>query len=52
MKISGRRIVTGFTKDGKSCVKWDKEIEPIQLRPGFENIPMWATRKLPAETTE
>ena len=22
------------------------------LRPGFDNIPMWATRQLPAETTE
>src|ERR1700704_2563522 len=52
MSIKGRRVVTGFNKDGKSCIKWDKEIEPINLRPGFENIPMWATRKLPAETTE
>lgn len=47
-----RRVVTGFNKEGKSCVKWDSEIEPIVLRRGFGNIPMWATKKLPAETTE
>lgn len=47
-----RRVVTGFNKDGKSCIKWDEEIKPIAGRPGFENIPMWATKKLPAETTE
>lgn len=52
MEIKGRRVVTGFNKDGKSCIKWDSEIEPVNLRPGFDNIPMWATRKLPAETTE
>ena len=52
MKISGRRVVTGFNKDGRSCIKWDTVIDPVRLRPGFENIPMWATRKLPAETTE
>src|SRR5574339_136161 len=51
-KITRRRIVTGFTKDGKSGIKWNSEVQPIQLRPGLENIPMWATRKLPAETTE
>ena len=47
-----RRVVTGFNKDGKSCIKWDAAIEPIAGRPGFGNIPMWATRKLPAETTD
>ena len=47
-----RRVVTGFNKDGKSCVKWDTEIEPKNLRPGFDNVPMWATKKLPAETVE
>jgi hypothetical protein len=52
MKITGRRVVTGFTKEGKSCIQWDSEVAPIKLRPGFENIPMWATRKLPAETTQ
>ena len=45
-----RRVVTGFTKDGKSCIKWDSAINPINLRPGFDNIPLWATKKLPAET--
>ena len=39
-----RRVVTGFNKDGKSCVKWDNEIEPVTLRPGFDNIPLWATK--------
>jgi quercetin dioxygenase-like cupin family protein len=47
-----RRVVTGFNKDGKSCIKSDSAIDPIPGRPGFGNIPMWATRKLPAETTE
>ena len=51
MKV-GRRVVTGFTKEGKSCIKWDSNVDPINLRPGFDNIPMWATRKLPAEQTE
>jgi len=45
-----RRVVTGFNKAGKSCVKWDSAIEPKSLRPGFDNVPLWATRKLPAET--
>lgn len=47
-----RRVVTGINKDGKSCVKWDNEIEPAPKRPGFGNVPMWATKKLPVETTE
>ena len=47
-----RRVVTGFNKDGKSCIKWDTEITPINRRPGFDDIPLWATKKLPAETTE
>lgn len=47
-----RRVVTGFNKDGKSCVKWDANIDAKQGRPGFGNIEMWATKKLPAETTE
>ena len=45
-----RRVVTGFNKAGKSCVKWDSTIEPKNLRPGFDNVPLWATKKLPAET--
>jgi quercetin dioxygenase-like cupin family protein len=52
VKITGRRVVTGFNAEGRSCAKWDSEIPPINLRPGFDNIPMWATRKLPAETTD
>ena len=47
-----RRVVTGVNKDGKSCIKWDSDIEPKAGRPGFGNIEMWATKKLPAEQTE
>jgi quercetin dioxygenase-like cupin family protein len=47
-----RRIVTGNNKEGKACIKWDSNIEPIPMRAGFSNIPMWATKKLPAEMTE
>jgi quercetin dioxygenase-like cupin family protein len=47
-----RRVVTGYNKDGKSCIKWDSGIEPAAGRPGFGNIEMWATKKLPAEMTE
>jgi quercetin dioxygenase-like cupin family protein len=50
--VSFRRVVTGFNKDGKSCIKWDSAVDPIPGRPGFSNIPMWATKKLPAEMTE
>ncbi len=47
-----RRVVTGHDHNGKSVVKWDSEIEDKPGRPGFSLIPMWATKKLPAETTE
>jgi quercetin dioxygenase-like cupin family protein len=47
-----RRVVTGFNKEGKSCIKWDTEIQPSTLRPGFDNVSLWATKKLPAETVE
>jgi len=47
-----RRVVTGVNAQGRSCIKWDSEVEPKPGRPGFGNIPMWATRKLPAEMTE
>jgi len=50
MKI--RRVVTANDKNGKSYVKWDTEIEEKPGRPGFSSFQMWATRKLPAETTE
>jgi quercetin dioxygenase-like cupin family protein len=45
-----RRVVTGFNQEGKSCIKWDTLIEPKNVRPGFDNVPLWATKKLPAET--
>jgi hypothetical protein len=44
-----RRVVTGFNQEGKSCIKWDTLIEPKNVRPGFDNVPLWATKKLPAE---
>jgi len=47
-----RRVVTGHNEKGKSCVKWDTEINPLPLRPGASNIPLWATRTLPAQFTE
>ncbi len=47
-----RRVVTANDNEGKSFVKWDSEIEPIQRRPGFSSFEMWVTRKLPAEVTE
>jgi quercetin dioxygenase-like cupin family protein len=47
-----RRVVTGFNKEGKACIKWDTEINSVNFRPGFDNIPMWATKQLPAESTE
>jgi quercetin dioxygenase-like cupin family protein len=47
-----RRVVTAIDKDGKSFVKWDSEVEAVSGRPGFSFFPMWATKKLPAETTE
>ena len=50
--MSFRRVVTGVNKEGKACIKWDTQIEPIPMRKGFNNIPMWATKKLPCEMTE
>ena len=47
-----RRVVTDTNKEGKAYVKSDSIIEPIPMRPGFHNIPMWATKKLPAEMTD
>ena len=46
-----RRVVTGFNEEGKSCIKWDTLIEPKNVRPGFDNVPLWATKKLPAESS-
>ena len=50
MKI--RRVVTANNKDGKSFVKWDSDVNAISGRLGFSFLPMWATKKLPAELTE
>jgi quercetin dioxygenase-like cupin family protein len=50
MKI--RRIVTGHDEDGKSMVKWDSEIQSQSGRPGFEQVPLWATDSLPARLTD
>jgi quercetin dioxygenase-like cupin family protein len=50
MKV--RRIVTGHNDQGKSIIKWDTEIESTPGRPGFENIPLWATDTLPARLTD
>ena len=50
MKV--RRIVTGTNAQGKSCVKWDNEIEGKQGRPGFERVDLWALDKLPARLTD
>jgi len=46
-----RRVVTDIDKDGKSYVKWDGEVQAKTGRPGFSFFPMWATKKLPVETT-
>ncbi len=50
MKI--RRVVTGHNAEGRSVVKWDSEVEAIAGRPGFSYVPLWATKRLPAELTE
>lgn len=50
MKV--RRVVTTNDSEGKSCVKWDTEIESDSKRPGFSSFEIWSTRQLPAEMTE
>ena len=50
MKI--RRVVTGHNEKGKSIIKWDSEIDSKPGRPGFEQIPLWATDCLPAKFTD
>lgn len=47
-----RRVVTGFTEDGKSTVKWDSRIEGQEGRHGFERVDLWATDSLPPRQTE
>lgn len=50
MKI--RRVVTGHNEKGQSCVKWDSELKTVPGRPGFSQVPLWATKELPARLTE
>ncbi len=50
MKI--RRVVTGHNDKGKSIIKWDTEIDSKAGRPGFEQVPLWATDTLPAKFTD
>ncbi len=50
MKI--RRVVTGHNEKGQSCVKWDSELKTVPGRPGFSQVPLWATKELPAQLTE
>ena len=50
MKI--RRVVTGHNPEGKGIIKWDSEIEAVPGRPGFSQVPLWATKQLPARLTE
>lgn len=50
MKI--RRVVTGHHENGKSLVKWDSELDSRSSRPGFEQVPLWATDRLPAQLTD
>ena len=50
MKI--RRVVTGHSEMGKSMIKWDSEIDCKPGRPGFEQVPLWATDSLPAKFTD
>lgn len=47
-----RRVVTANDNDGKSFVKWDSEIQGVLRRVGFSSFEVWATKRLPAETTE
>jgi quercetin dioxygenase-like cupin family protein len=50
MKI--RRVVTGHNREGKSIVQQDGEIETLPGRPGFSQVPVWATKELPAKLTD
>jgi quercetin dioxygenase-like cupin family protein len=50
MKI--RRVVTGHTREGKSIVQQDGQIETLPGRPGFSQVPVWATKELPAKLTD
>jgi len=50
MKI--RRVVTGTNDSGKSMIRWDREIESQPGRTGFEQVPLWATDRLPVQLTD
>ena len=50
MKI--RRVVTGHNHKGKSIVQWDTELEAVSGRPGFSQVPVWATKELPVKLTD
>jgi quercetin dioxygenase-like cupin family protein len=47
-----RRVVTANDAEGKSYVRWDSDVEPIQGRPGFSYFQMWATKQLPPVLSE
>ena len=47
-----RRVVTGHNREGKSIVEQDGEIETLPGRPGFSQVPVWATKELPAKLTD
>jgi len=47
-----RRVVTGHDREAKSIVQDDDEMETIAGRPGFSQIPVWATKELPARLTD
>ncbi len=46
-----RRIVTGHNREGKSVIERAGEMETVSGRPGFSQIPVWATQELPARLT-
>jgi quercetin dioxygenase-like cupin family protein len=50
MKV--RRVVTGHNREGKSIVQWDTQLEAVSGRPGFSQVPVWATKELPVKLTD
>ena len=47
-----RRVVTGHNREGKSVIQRDGGIETVSGRPGFSQVPVWATKELPARLTD
>ena len=47
-----RRVVTGHNREGKSVIQSDGEMETVSGRPGFSQIPVWATKELPVRLTD